>query len=829
MHLRRRLGEQNGFTLAEIIVALLILSIALVPMTGMFDTAVKGLLNSERIKNSAECATTALEQISGMPFYQAYDADKGDVDIDDHFWGDRNPLYLSPIAGGGTPDWAAIPEVLAKDYNTTPVFNELSSLGQYKDCKVSVALAYLNDNTGAVSMNHNWGPKLDGKDKPLTADNENPHLILIHINVYYKVNGSERNYILEQIVTDTQAIYGVGINQITAEAPPVNLPLPDGQGPVFQKTAIHWPNNNVTVKIAGWGFDATGTPPTPPVAAYLVRNKYNDIPINLSSRSDTLLVGTVDLYDTGTSGVSGETDCYPRAGVGYWSVRIQQQGIINAYLFNGFIVAFPKPVISDFYNGTVPGGAKTATNIQTAQQITIQGGPFPYKKNAGTLIWCPNVSLVPVGGTSSDMIIGTVTAMSGGNNDGYAASTGCTITATFDLTQAQPGQYKMQVWNTDAAAVGNVASDLNLSPIYTITSVPPIVTDVYVSGTNPHQTNVYENIGNVTVRLEIIGNYFNTINGPPYVRVYLYPSVAGVGQPPGATTIEGSVVAVTATDITADFTLASLALGNYNVYVVNQDTGLSGYITAAAPRINVTNYSGSITGFTPNLGGFYENYFDYTDGSVRYRVTGTITGTGLLDITNVTIKDLTTGTEYDDMNYTINSDTTITLYLNLIDCDNTHNWEVRAYRNSYVMSRPFDVTLGAAMIIPYNTFGDSRAAIYIDRGSSVNPRYGYETGPANGTLVARAKRSGTAIFYVRGMGFPINDQTTLRIYGWSGNPNQYQGNYSCTRDRAGKIVGIVSATWNVPGTNGYYNISVQANGFAATAYTQRWRVTTSGN
>ncbi len=827
MHLRRRLGEQNGFTLAEIIVALLILSIALVPMTGMFDQAVTGLLNSERIKNSAECATTALEQISGMPFYQPYNADNGNVDIDDHFWGDRNPISLSPLTGGGAPDWAAIPAVLAKDYNTTPVFAELNSLVQYKDCKVSVALAYLNDNTGGVSMNENWGPKLDGKDKPLTADNENPHLILIHINVYYKVSGNERNYILEQIVTDTQAIYGVGVNSVTAQLPLVNLP-PEGQPPTYGKTAIHWPNNNVTVNIVGWGFD-TGT-----IKAFLVRNKYNDIPINLSPQSDTLLVGTVDLYDTGTSGVSDELDCYPRAGVGYWSVKIQQQGIINAYLFNGFIVAFPKPVISDFYNGTVPGGAKTANNAQTAQQITIAGGPFPYKKSGATLIWGPDVSLVPIGGTSSDRIIGTVTAITGANN-GYTASTAspnCAITATFDLTQAQPGQYKMQVWNTDTAAVGHVASDLS-SAIYTITAVPPSVTDVYVSGTSPHQTNVFKNIGNVTVRLEIIGNYFNILNGPPYVHAYLYPSVAGVGQPPGATKIEGSVVAVTATDITADFTLADLALGQYNVYVVNQDTGLSGYIAAATPRINVTNYSGSITGFSPNQGGFYENYFNYADGPgyTGYGFTGTIAGTGLLDVTNVTIKDTTTGTEYDDMNYTINSNTSITLYLNLITCDHTHSWEVRAYRNTYVMTRSFSVTLGPAMILPYNTFGDARAAIYIDRGSSVPSQpISYETGTTNSTR-AKAKSGGTAIFHVRGMGFPINNTTTLRIWGWASSPTERTGAYNCYTDRAGQIVSLTSAQWTMPTPGGLpinYNISVQANGFGADVENGRWRLTSNG-
>ncbi len=503
MSFRQRLGGQGGFTLAEIIVALMILAIALIPMAGMFDTAVKGMISSGRIKNSKDCAAAALEQISAMPFYQAYNADIGDVDIDDHFWGNRTPIYSSPVTGEGAPDWEATPQVLAKDYNATPVFNEMGSLDHYRDYKVTVGLAYLDDNVGAVAMNSSWGPKLSGKDKPLAEDNSNPHLLLIHIEVSYQANGIDNAYILEQIVTDTQAIYGVGIHEIQAKGPNENLPEENQDPNNTGNIAMHWPDNNVNVKIGGWGFD----PST--VQAWLVRNKYADIEINLSSKSEETLEGTVNLYSTGTADVLGDIDVFPRAGIGYWTVKIQQEGIINAYLFNGFIVSFPKPQISDFYNGITPGGGKTGANGETAQVITVQGGPFPYKKTGGTLIWNPNVSLVPVPGNNSERIIGTVTNITGGNN-GYAASPGCTITATFDLTKGQPGLYYMQVWNTDTAQVGHIGSKTYDEdpgqPTYEIVEVPPIVTDVYVSGT-AHQTNVYKGTGGGTVRLEIIGNY----------------------------------------------------------------------------------------------------------------------------------------------------------------------------------------------------------------------------------------------------------------------------------------------------------------------------------
>jgi hypothetical protein len=177
------------------------------------------------------------------------------------------------------------------------------------------------------------------------------------------------------------------------------------------------------------------------------------------------------------------------------------------------------------------------------------------------------------------------------------------------------------------------------------------------------------------------------------------------------------------------------------------------------------------------------------------------------------------------MGYEVLSDSEIRVNLNLIGFNNLHNWEVRVnIGESYYLSHPFDVELGPAIIAGYNTFGDTRAAIYIYRTLRSWPyyAYSYETGTVNDQK-AWAQERRSARFYVRGMGFPINGSTTLRIWGWSGS---YSGSYSCTMDRAARIVRIESDLWDMPNVSNSsnYNISVQANGYAASEYTARWRI-----
>jgi len=791
MYLRRKLNQEGGFTIAEIIVAGFILAFALVPIVRMFDVSFSGIRAFEDIQNSVGGARAAVEEIRSLPFYEPYNATFGDVDIDDHFWGSRSPENTNP--GASTPDWESIPEVEFYAYGAFPA---------YESYRIGVKLAYLSDDTGVSPMLDGWGPKTAGIDRPKDADNESIHLLLVQVNAYWMDGAEERAYTLESVVTDTEAIYNLGISSITVTGP-ASIQDFDEDGMVRnENAAAHWssPNVDVLVEIKGWGFN-------PDLAANLtasiVRDKNNDIPITLSFKSTDTLRGTMKLYNTGTD-VAGEPDWFPRAAVGYWSVKVKQETILSTYLYQGFTVQYPKPVISDF--GNAADMSKTGLNSADAASLRIVGGPFVNQ------VKTPAARLLRYGpsGEILDQINGTniVLTVPGGSY-GYALSPNCTITATFDLTQGQPGEYHMVVVNTDEPTlIGHVASDPSAA-VYTIVEVFPEISDVYVYGISPRYRSGYPNIGNPRT-LVIEGQYFNQAGIPPYVDVYLCSDV--VASAPSGTVIQGNVLSVVSHNtIVATFDLTGQPLGNYKVFVRNRNDSRAGW-TAGAP-FSIITFAPSISAFTATSDGFYENYYD---------VPSVITGSCLDVATGVSI---TNGTvEYDVTGEsTVVSDMSIDVNLNLIDCNNTQTWNVRVYFSGGSPSQAdytFDVVLGPAKIIAQNNYGDTRAALYIWRQDG---SYRYETTSTR----AYARYNRTARFYVRGKGFPlaVNGQTTLRIWkgAWS-----LSGNYDCTTDRNNKIVRITSATWSMTNTTGDCGISVQRVGDASVdSYSTRWYLRTT--
>jgi hypothetical protein len=267
------------------------------------------------------------------------------------------------------------------------------------------------------------------------------------------------------------------------------------------------------------------------------------------------------------------------------------------------------------------------------------------------------------------------------------------------------------------------------------------------------------------------------------------------------------------TAIVADFNLSPLPDGNYKAYVKNLNNGLAGW-TAGNP-LSVTKFNATIGGFVPDAGyDFYENYYD---------IPCKITGTGLSSASRVTITDGTV--EYDLVgDYTITSDNEIRVHrLNLIGCDNTRSWRVRVYfGTTFFLEREFDVKLGPARIIAAN---DKKPAISIYRmGWWFSDSWSYETS----TQWAAAIRSywfGTARarFVVQGMGFPINGQTTLRV--WKGSWS-VSANLTCSYDRNAKSVTITSPDWAMPNDSaGDAGISVQRVGDSyVDSYPTRWRL-----
>ena len=804
MYLRRKLNREGGFTLAEILVAGLIMAVALIPIVRMFDTSFMGIRKMEALSNSINCAEVAMEEIRTMPFYEPHT--QGDqsmnYDIDDRFWGTRSPVIKNYNEGESLPVWESTPQVVYYTYG---------AFSGYEDFRVTVQLCYLTDSTGVASMQGNalagtdddWGPKKPGKDRPANSQAAPLHLLLVRVNAYWMEGESEDSYSLESIVTDNESVYNLGLTSITVTGPAQVMGTKTN-------AATHWsnPNANVNVTVKGYGFDAAT------IQAYLVRDARNDIPITLGSKNPTTLTGTMNLY----SGHSEATNLFnPKADIGYWTVKIKQQGILSTYLYQGFVVEYPKPVITDFGNDDASWpNNKTGSNDLTDVRIKITGGPFVYK------VANPTVSLVQDVEENPETVEGTIVSVTGANT-GYTSAPGCTIIAQFDLTELALGPYNVEVTNVEPELIGHVTSDPDpLERVYTVTEPPPPEIDtVYVFGSG--QTSAYRNVGNPW-KLVFEGRYFSR-NGTPPVEVWLCESVTGGGEPAG-NRVQGTNVSVpNNTTIIADFNLSGLPVGFYKGYVKNLSSNLAGW-TVGAP-FEVREFNANIGSFVPNTGyAFFENYYD---------IPSKITGAGFLSTSGVFIRDTTASVDYDLAGeYTVTSDNEMAVNLNLINCNNAHNWRLRVYFGSEYVEKDFDITLGPAKILPPD---DTKKVVRIYAERSGSTSAWHEETTAVKAWAWNTYRTwfiffwvytrGYATFEVKGMGFPIptNGQTNLRVWGTGLDVN---GNFDCTMDRNTKTVKITSSPrWEMPlNSTGLYNMEVYRSGDAANKNThlQRWEL-----
>jgi len=795
-----RLGSQQGFTLTEILVAGIILVMALIPIVNMFDTSFRGIFKYEKIHRSTNCAREVLESIKAMPFYEPYDSGRGRTDIDDHFWGERNPITENPASPQrGVPDWDRIPEVTYYDYGR---------LRGYEEFRVTVQLSYLDDDTGVARMWSEWRPMEPGKDRPRNSANDLIHLLLVRVNVYWRAEGETRSYSLEEIITSSTSIYNVGVSGIEVLGPD------SVKNPELTNAAAHYPDVEISVAITGYGFQ-------PDVRAFLARDKHNDISIyNLRFVDSTRLEGRLRLYNTGTPGVAGEPDFYPRAAVGFWSVGILQQEVVRAYLYNGFIVQYPRPTVSDFGNNDA-GLSKTGRNDQSAAELRILGSNFIDKAE----LPIPVLVRYAADGSVLDQVAGVpVPSKCSFPNNGYTTQQ-CVLVATFDLTAVGPGEYRMVVYNTRTdGTVGHVASPPS-SQVYTVQAVPPVVTDATVQGSSSPRRTLYRNIGGGLNRVAIVGTSFNARD--PFVEVYLSTSTGS--EPFSGNWVRGVPVEVSPTLIVADFDVSGLpARNDYNVFVKNLNNNLWGKIASPSPRLAVADYSGSITNFTATSDGFWENYYD---------IPARIDGSGLDAAIDVTIAARDGSVEYDDLAYTVVSSSQISVTLNLIGCDHRKGWEVRVYITpGYYLKREFTVSLGRAVILPPQA-APPYAVVIERRVGSTSLSSSNEYLRGDNLYRAEAIRSGIrtreARFTVRGKGFPLpgNGTVTLRLWG---DRLDRSMELQCAFDRATKAVWVTTPWIAMPNETGDYNLSVVRTGsgnspyanYEGTRYSaqRRWRL-----
>jgi hypothetical protein len=783
----RRLRAQEGFSIAEIMVASIIVILAIFPIMNMFDGSITGIKVMARTYTTVQCAQTAMEEIKSMPFYTPYNPENGDTDIDDHFWGTRDPESYNPYVlenpsdpnSTRIPDWSNIPNIIFYDYGQMP---------HYESYQVSVQLSYLTDSVGVATMlgptttppSPGWGPKRIGNDRPKNSDNTDIHLLLIRVNVYWLEDGNTKLYSIDSIKTDSEAAYPAGIRSVTVTGPPQVL----GSAP---NAVAHYPNVNANLVIDGFGF-------APDAEAYIVRDPYSDIPITLTSRSATQLVGYVNLY---------------QKPVGKWTIKVHQEQIVSLYLYNQFIIEYPRPVISNFYDKAGGPGVHKATNTK----------PFTVVISGKYFIKTPTVRLIQVVESNPQVINGTITT---GNypNDGYSESD-CSMEVEFNPVGMPTGDYKLDIVNKDPTQIGAGHVHTLSTDVFTIQTVSPTPTDVMVNASGAHKA--YKDRANPW-RLRITGYDFNTVGSPP-VDVYLCTE-GGASGPGGSWVQSSNLVLVTDTIIIADFDLSSLPEGYYKAFVRNRNDGKTGY-TLSNP-LTVKGFAGGISAIadTDSSKDFWENYYD---------ISSQIQGSDLANASQVVLTD---GVSTD---YVITSDcsgvgtddgdTAIPMKLNLIDCSNTKSWWIRVYYpwGEYV-EKDFSVALGPAIILPQES---GAIRIYTWRGTTSY------TNTETATALAWALRSTTtqtayADFTVYGMGFPLGgNYTYLRVYRTTSPSFDYSGTYAVYTDRAGKKVWIETdddaVNWSMPRTTShiYCNIEVKATtGSRQELYTQtnRWYV-----
>ncbi len=66
--LAERLREESGYSLVEVIVAIIILAIAIIPMVGMFDAGLRAAVLGGNYDKARAIANEELEEIRALPF-----------------------------------------------------------------------------------------------------------------------------------------------------------------------------------------------------------------------------------------------------------------------------------------------------------------------------------------------------------------------------------------------------------------------------------------------------------------------------------------------------------------------------------------------------------------------------------------------------------------------------------------------------------------------------------------------------------------------------------------------------------------------------------------
>ncbi len=511
-HWTSRLCGEGGFSLAEVMVAFLILGVSVLPMVGMFDSSFKVTRMAYEKNASQQCGNYFLESVRNIPFYDAHNYDEIGTgvkkDVDDYYWGER-----ARVGGSLDNSWKEEHAVVMKDFGAEP----------YPDLQVKVNMGYVDHarlGTGTplteamATMHRDWVPypistSQVGKDKPVDQNGIEINVMVYEVTVY-ESGSSAPVYRVSSVYSSPKVSANLYVNKVvnvsvdaTKRGQHINdSGTPEDPSDDYCDSAPHT-KSQIDVRIYGEGFSDNRTGGNWDMRATLVRLDDADVQVSITDiRVNPLGLDEIDgRISLDSGGVASPWS--PRKKPGSWDIIISELSVASAKQ-GVFVVEYPPPRVTDFLDKD-GAGDKVGSAASKSEVIRVWGD-LMVKPSAVTgavlqLLRDSDANGVPdddngdgvpdenINGTNTEIVVP-------GGSDGYA--TGLQVRASFDFTGHTATTYLLRVVNCVSASAPGVGEGFLgntyhiASGHYRINLFPPQPSEIYVEGSEPHRHFIYD-------------------------------------------------------------------------------------------------------------------------------------------------------------------------------------------------------------------------------------------------------------------------------------------------------------------------------------------------
>ena len=499
-------NSHGGFSMAEVVVATVFI-IACVTGIGSFLMygglfAQKGQMDSL----AAKLATQKVEEVRNLPFYKAWEADKGNQDIDDTYWsyyGTSEPEVIVDPTLEGTPrpnnTQFEYPGMIEEEVPGNTNYRRTTAIMyQYMEKDAEGNYQLLD-----ATMNEDWVPKdpddaAGQDDRPrggaVATEREFIQSMLVEVKVYYELDGRERSYakqaiiherkpegsilaVTEIIPTEHVLMAARDDNIVTlrvmVDAPGLDEPDEEGQ-PQSVKFDLWYPGQT---DIKGYGsitwnsglgkYVGTGKPTIDPSGASWIEAKFN-----------------LNVLPDGTA----------REGRYNVAVTWENKGFINRKFRNNFSLVIEEPQID-----TVTAYDWGYRHLDTDRQVTVTGF---------NLLGAYAVDLYRTG---SDPV----------RTNNITVDNNKKLVAYFNLAGTEAERPNGSVWGIRVYRNNSAGESLDGEKADVFTMNPAPVMNTVTLESPMEVPNSYG--------LDIAGNYFQS--RPVKTKVYLVKGASGASTP----------------------------------------------------------------------------------------------------------------------------------------------------------------------------------------------------------------------------------------------------------------------------------------------------------